>query len=471
MVDTPEREITELIGSRLGARAVAPVVSAPQPEENAEEKFEFDGEFQTRIAALVCRDEEFVKRCGHLIDPRFFENIGEAAVVNCAMRYYRKYGRVPTGLPVWKQLFADDIAAKIISPDVKRLVGPAFANLMKTSLADRGYIEEKVAEFACNQAMTQAIWNSLDLLKRRDFSGIKKSVVRALEVGVNVDGDAYDYFQRIAERTDLRLDKVSGKLPPRGITTGLPQFDDLLYHRGWGRKELATIMGGAKMGKTTALIGFAKAASLAGHNVLYVTLEVASSIIAERLDASITDTEIRQLESHIHDVRSKVEALQKRAGKLILHEYPSGTFTPNMLRALIERYKAKGVLFDLLVVDYADIMAPNHRYNDPIENSKSIYIDLRAICVEENLAGLTATQTNREGFKSTVAKAEHVAEDFNKVRTVDLMISINVTEEERARNEARLYFAASRNQESGFTIFVKQDKARMKFIESILRVE
>ena len=84
---------------------------------------------------------------------------------------------------------------------------------------------------------------------------------------------------------------------------------------------------------------------------------------------------------------------------------------------------------------------------------------------------LTATQTNREGHKATVAKAEHVSEDFNKVRTVDLMISINKTEEEAKKGIARLYFAASRNQEDGFTIIIKQNLEMMKFVESVIGEE
>jgi replicative DNA helicase len=98
-------------------------------------------------------------------------------------------------------------------------------------------------------------------------------------------------------------------------------------------------------------------------------------------------------------------------------------------------------------------------------------VDLRAIAFEENVAMLTATQANREGHKAAVVKAEHVAEDFNKVRTVDLMISINKTEEEARDGIARLYFAASRNQESGFTIVVKQNLACMQFVTSVLRIE
>lgn len=230
-------------------------------------------------------------------------------------------------------------------------------------------------------------------------------------------------------------------------------------------------MGGAKSGKTTALINFGRTAVMAGKNVLYVTLEVSAQIIADRLDAAISENEMRELSKTIHDVRTKIEALKGKTGKFKIHEFPSGSFSPNMLRRLIERHKNKGLTFDLIIVDYADLMIPDFRMNDAIENSKNIYTGLRAIATEEDAAVLTATQTNREGFKSTVAKAEHVAEDFNKIRIADLVISINATEEERAVGEARLYFAASRNQETGFSIFIKQDIARMRFITSILKVE
>ena len=48
------------------------------------------------------------------------------------------------------------------------------------------------------------------------------------------------------------------------------------------------------------------------------------------------------------------------------------------------------------------------------------------------------------------------------------MISINKTEEEQQNEEARLYFAASRNQAGGFTIKIKQDLARMQFCLAVL---
>jgi hypothetical protein len=52
---------------------------------------------------------------------------------------------------------------------------------------------------------------------------------------------------------------------------------------------------------------------------------------------------------------------------------------------------------------------------------------------------MTASQTNREGGSSEVATMMHAADNIEKVRICDLIISINKTEEEEAKGEARLF--------------------------------
>ena len=464
----------------LEKEEVAGVSAAPAPATPGAEVFDFEGEFQTKVAALALRDNEFMRRTAHVLKPEFFANIGEAGVVNISIGHYEKYGCIPDSAAV-VQTIRDRMHLKILKQDAAREVAAAFKALSVADISGAKFVEEKVVAFARHQAMASAILASVDKLNSGKYGDIETVIKAALEIGVNEDGDAYDYYSRIEERHMDRMEKLSGLRPPQGITTGNPKLDELLYHRGWGRRELTSIMGGAKAGKTTALINFAKNASVAGHNVLYCTLEVGANIISDRLDASTASVLMKELADKSHSVKEKIEELAGKAGKLILHEYPSGTMTPAMLEALIERYKSAGrnkdgtmrppIIFDLVVVDYADIMKPNFRTSDTIENSKSVYVDLRAVAFKYNCAVLTATQTNREGFKSVVAKAEHVSEDFNKVRTVDLMLSINKTEEEAARGEARLYFAASRNQESGFTVVIKQNLAMMQFIQAVLRVE
>lgn len=145
-----------------------------------------------------------------------------------------------------------------------------------------------------------------------------------------------------------------------------------------------------------------------------------------------------------------------------------GEMRPSDLRRLYLNQQAKlGVNYDLVVVDYADIMAPEVRSGNKIDNSCSIYQNLRAFAQTYNVALLSATQTNRDGAKSAVAKATDVAEDYNKIRIADLVISINATPDEKAQNIARLYFAASRHQEGDFTVNIQQDLARGKFIKKV----
>jgi replicative DNA helicase len=213
---------------------------------------------------------------------------------------------------------------------------------------------------------------------------------------------------------------------------------------------------------------FGKNASLAGHNVIYVTLEVSTEIISDRLDANISDTAIRVLKDSPFDVEKKIKAASAKAGKFILEEFPSGTLKPSQLRRLIEKHRRNGLIFDLIIVDYADIMCPDRYSGEPREDSRLIWLDLRALATENNAAVLTATQTNREGAKALTSKATDVAEDYNKIRTADLVFSINALEDEIKVGEARLFFAATRNGEGAFTLRIKQERDKMKFLTKIL---
>lgn len=446
----------------------------PVPETSKGQTFtaaDFDDEFQVKIAAMMIRDESFFRRVGDIVEARHFEDRALAALVHLATSYHDRYKRLPDST-TWKMLIKDAKAEKVIRDDEIGMVVESVKKLFKAPINDRDFVVDKVAQFAKNQAVALAYLESMELIERGDFAKAEAMMVKAFATGAKADVQAVDFWERIDERTQHRRDVAAGLVVPNGITTGIKKLDNLLYHRGWGRKELSCIMGGAKKGKSTALLHFALIASQAGYNVLYATLEVANTIIEERMDANVTGVKMAELVDRLNDVRTGVEDRKRlrRPGKLFIVEHPTGTLTPNKLRKDIEFYKAQGITFDVIVVDYADIMSPDKMTSDAIENSKQVWIGLRAIAQEENAAMLTATQTNREGFKADVAKAEHAAEDFNKVRIVDLMITINRSDEERAKGEARLYFAASRNQSGEFTIKIRQEIESMRFLTEILDI-
>lgn len=438
-----------------------------------ETHYKFDEAFQAKIAALCLRDTAFMQRTEGLVKPEYLESVADAILVNIANRYYSKYKKVPGDTTILTALIRHDVINKIIRKEHAGVVVARVKELLKHDISDRDYVVDQVATFARHQAVSQAILDSVGHLDINDFDKISSALKSALDVGEHGDTSGYDYAGMVDARTDERIERAAGKLPPTGITTGFADIDRVLYHKGWGKRELSVLMGGAKAGKTTALIDFA--ISACGHinryNVLYVTLEVAAKIIAERLDSRISQNIMSELGSHIHDVKDKVKKFMDRAGKFVIHEFPTGSMRVSDLRRLIERYKSRGIKFDMIVVDYADLMAPERFTDNAIENSKNVYVSLRGLAMQEDLAILTATQTNREGAKKAVATMTDIAEDFNKVRIADIIISINRTEEERAMNQARLYFAACRNQAGGFSIRVQQDLERMTFIKEVIGAE
>lgn len=462
-----------------------PVVGAEgEPTSAPVEKYKFDSFFQSKIAALAIRDTSFMQRTEGLIKPEYFEDMGQAMAVDLANRYFERYKKVPADINIYATLMRERLTAKTMTPEQARITATTLSALKTQDISDKDFVVDQVATFARHQAVADAMYKAVTCLDRRDFTKIEKLMKQALDVGAHMDNQVYDYAQEIESRTFERIEAAKGVLPDRGITTGYPKFDEKLYRKGWGKRELSVLMGGAKAGKSTALMDFGVNAMAAGHNVLYVTLELGKDIIAERMDANISERLVMELGTHLHDVRDKVKQFTTggrpprypgevvpKPGAFKIVEYPSGSMTIGDLRRLLESYKGKGLVFDLVIVDYADLMAPE-RYTDSItENSKSVYVNLRGLAMKEGFAVLTATQTNRAGASKAVAKMDDVAEDFNKIRIADLVISINRTDEERAMGEARLFFAASRNQPGNFSLRISQDLDRMKFVKDIIGVE
>lgn len=467
MTDASEASILKDIGDHLMG---GPIESAAVTDPDLPAvQYDFEGDFQQRIVALMMRDPKFMRRTEGLVRPEYMDSEPMSFLVDITNSYFEKYRRIPRGKAIVTELFKDAFSTKRIRDELKREIINAYKDINKVTLEDGDFIADKVGEFSRRQAVIQAYFRSQSMIDKGDLDGAQKLMKKAFDTGILDNFEEIDYWNGIDARTQYRKDKAAGLIKPTGITTGIPRLDKMLYHNGWGRKELSCLLGGAKKGKSMGLGFFAVNASKAGYNTLYITMEVAGEIIADRNDANVSGTDMDALEAKMHAVQDAVDREAKRPGRgeLRIVSVPAGTLTPAGLRRILERYRADGIVFDLIVPDYADIMAPDNYTDNAQENSKQVWLGLRAIAHEEDCAVLTATQSNRDGFKKDTTKAEDVAEDFNKVRIADLMMSINRSDDETAAGEARLFLAASRNQAGELTIKITQDLSKMQFIKGI----
>lgn len=444
-------------------------MTAPIEEEEAPvAPFEFDEAFQKKIAAHVVRDEQFMRRASDLIHKDHFEDEGLQWLVGYASDHYKRFEQVPSAEIVVNDVKALKASGRI-KPEVLDLVVPHLKTMFspKCDLSNRDYMVEKVAHFAKKQAMEGAILKSADLIESGgDFDAIKKLIEEASTVGSVDEGVSYEFWSNADTRADARAERLrTGK--KNGITTGHKELDDALAEGGWGRGELSILMGPPKAGKSIGLGEFAINASQAGYNVLYLSLENSARVVGDRMDANASEVKMRDLTSSPSKVSTGVKTKGVTAGKLYVHEFPTGMMAPATIRRLIRKYQSQGVVIDLIVIDYADIMAPDYRTGAENTDSKQIYTAIRAIGQQENCAILTATQTNRDGAKATVAKFTDVSEDINRVRLADAFLILAATDAEKADDQFRLYMAAMRNSESGVMFSCRSDRARMKFIRGI----
>jgi replicative DNA helicase len=434
---------------------------------------------QTEICALAMWDHDFLRRTDGLIRPEYFTDEIESGFIRLTLDFYAKHREAPSKT-AWVQLLKDGFLAKppVWRNDLKADVVQKLADTQRMTIRSRSFILDKVAEFAKQQALLNGLIAAADAIdKMHDpdrFKKIEQVLSGAFKVGLRDSDEDYDFFERIEERHQARMDLIAGAKPRTGITTGIAELDDLLeMHGGWGRKELSLFMGAAKASKSFNLTSSAAAAVLAGYDTLFITLENAREVQARRIEAYMAEVAMSNFLRTPHAVKSNMDAIaaSEKRGRLHIREFPMHSFRPKDLERLIDEYKAKGIVFDLVVIDYLDVMAPDSYKENTIEASREIYGRCRGVAQAEGFALVSATQTNREGAKAATAQMTHVAEDFNRIRIADIVISINRTEEERTSGKARLYIAAARNQRDGVTLFVKQDLDMGRAVAAVEAVE
>jgi replicative DNA helicase len=434
----------------------------------------FDQAFQEQLAAHYLRDDYFVAAVGSLVEPDYFENETLAALVAVQKEYLGRYNACCT-LKTYVQVLQRYITAKRVKiadmNEAKRLMGIIW----KDPLQDRQFVIDTIAEFARTQAIANSTMDLVDALDSNDPAKVDKALIQideAKSVGSVDAKEATDFSKTRQDRIARRAAMLAGTYMSGGITTGSPELDaKLTPWRGWGRKELSILMAPPKAGKTAALINFGLAAANDGKKVFYASCEVGEDIIGDRSDACISGVPLVELAKRSSDVDKAVEdweaVTDKKGGMFLVEAFPIRTLKVSELRRILKRYQQKGIDFDMVIVDYLGILKPENHYNEKRHGLAEIGQDLRAVATDFNCAMLTAFQTNREGTKKAqrnVAEGTDAAEDYEAVRTADVLITINRDEDMRQNGEVLLYFSEMRNAETGLRLRFGQDLSCMRFL-------
>ena len=144
--------------------------------------------------------------------------------------------------------------------------------------------------------------------------------------------------------------------------------------------------------------------------------------------------------------------MMSKGGRLVVEARPENSFSVKDLKMLLDKYETQhNLVFDVLIVDYADIMIATDTRLEYRHRLDEIYKSLRGLAQERSLMIATATQSSRESFKKDTS-ATNISEDIRKLATVTHAFAINMTDEEKAKRYWRLSTIVSRRQ-----FFLEQD--------------
>ena len=382
---------------------------------------------ERQILARLIYDEDFLRKTLPFLKPDYFNSRVDKAVFGLIDTFVKKYNKPPSKTAL---VVESDSTSGYNQDEYDEIV--ACVNAFGEDNTDQQWLLDQTEKFCQDRAIYNAIMSSIQILDGRDTKSGKGNIPQILSDALAVSFDTnigHDFLEDFAARYDF-YHKKEHRIP----------FDLEYFNRitkgGLPNKTLNVALAGTGVGKSLFMCHCAAANLSAGHNVLYITLEMSEEKIAERIDANLLNVQVDELTVLPKEAYEKkvTRVKEKTTGKLIIKEYPTASAGANHFRHLLNELRLKrSFVPDIIYIDYLNICSSSRlKYGSNVNSYtliKSIAEELRGLAVETVVPIVTATQTTRSGYSNTDVGLEDTSESFGLPATADFMFALISTEE------------------------------------------
>jgi replicative DNA helicase len=380
------------------------------------------------ILRHILTNEDFMRRVLPFIRPDYFTGV-HRTLFNLAGKFVAKYNKLPAKESFKVEL---DESTSLTDEQYKQSV-EMLSDLFSNEKVDPKWLDDVTEKWCQDRALHNAIMESISIIEGKHDKLTKNALPDILSKALSVSFDnnvGHDYVDNADDRYEFYHTEEE-KIP----------FDLEYFNRitkgGVPNKTLNICLAGTGVGKSLFMCHVASSSLVQGHNVLYITMEMAEERIAERIDANLLNTPIDQIGNMSKLMfTTKIQNLSmKTTGKLIVKEYPTGSAHAGHFRGLLNELKLKKSFQpDVIFIDYLNICASSRMKSlggaiNSYTYIKAIAEELRGLAVEFNVPIFSATQTNRQGFTSSDIGLEDTSESFGLPATADLMFALISSEE------------------------------------------
>jgi archaellum biogenesis ATPase FlaH len=357
--------------------------------------------------------------------------------------------------------------------DKKKDLWPLYRRVIrkiyKPDLRDLPVLYKEALEFSKNAKFRDALVKAEKDVNDRKYDRVFQRINDLKLVGKDNDL-GIDYWKDFKSSKRWLEDR-------KGIigTLYFPLLDTAMGG-GVGAGELAIVEGGGKSGKSTLLGRIAAGGMWQGKKIAIASGELSAFKYRKRLDSMLTGVSYFDLFTRRNTstgTRAQLEWIRKQCkGEARIKSFPSGRAKVRDVERWLDLLAEQDdFVADMLVVDYLTLFKPNERQEERRIAIGETAVDLRGLAMEKQIPVWTAAQVNRAGLDKPMIGPSDLAEDVSLFFTLDFLVAICQTRDERGSKEdrrngkvekARLLLAAARDTASGAIINVEM--RRDKFI-------
>lgn len=325
--------------------------------------------------------------------------------------------------------------------------------------------------------------NSIKYLKSRSLQNLSDDVSAYLSSGdIKKAENAIVKYKTVEKSSGSAVSLLHNT---ESVTNSFTAEDDLLFQfpGAYGsvvgkihREDFISYLAPMKRGKTWALMDAGITAIQNGLKVYHVSLEMSESQMIKRYwtcltgqlsedkeeikypyfeqddDKWIVKTKVISRKAvSVSDIESKQKSLRRlfRGGDIRILAVPAYSYSVEMVDDELEKIKdMEGYIPDVIIIDYADIMAPSERgeYRNQLDG---IWKRLRGLAQKRKAVVFTASQSGRASIGKD-ANEQDISEDIRKLAHVTSMVSLNQSKSEKENGILRLKQLALREGDPEF---------------------
>lgn len=399
------------------------------------------------ILQALTTNEEYARKVIPFLKESYFKDAESKVVYELIDSFYSNYNSVPS-----REALAISLQDKKQIPEkIYNSSLELIERIDPKASFDVRWMTDATEKFCKERALYEAITKSILIADGQDKKLDTGAIPGILQEALSVSFDANvgsEYFESAADRYDHYTQAINkirfGHQIMNAATCG-----------GYENGSLNLFMAPQNVGKTLMLCDLAANAIMDGKDVLYISMEMASWKIEERIDCNILDIELKKMKTvGKENFLTRINALKSKShGRLYTKQFPTGVGHVGHFRALLEELRIKkNFVPDIIVVDYLGICASQRYKSSNYQSYQAMGFvaqELRALGIEYDVPVWSAVQTNRSGYNNSDVDETSLAESMAIIHVADLMWAIIRTEELDKMNQIMFKQLKSRYADKG----------------------